>query len=165
MVGDGQLALAVDAPELDRDAACPPACAPARWPEVVEHLAESGRVAVTVAGSTESSIGRPGSTTRAASTASPTTRGEVDRLPLERPALVEAREQQQIVDEQAHPLGLARDAGHRPLEILGARGGAAAEQLGVGAHGGERRAQLVRRVGDEAAQRAGRRPRSGRASR
>ena len=41
---------------------------------------------------------------------------------------------------------------HRAREVLGALGGAAAEQLGVRAHGGERRAQLVRRVGDEAPQ-------------
>ena len=79
-------------------------------------------------------------------------RREVNRLALERPPFVEPREKEKIVDEEAHPLRLARDAGHRPLEILRMRGGAAAEQLRVRAHGGERRAQLVRRVGDEAAQ-------------
>ena len=82
----------------------------------------------------------------------PHDRREVDGLPFERAALVEAGEQEQVVDEQAHPLGLARNPRHRALEILGTCGGAAAEQLGVGAHGRQRRPQLVRRVGDEAAQ-------------
>ena len=77
---------------------------------------------------------------------------EVDRLALERPALVEPREQQQVVDEQAHALRLARDPAHRALEVGGPVGGAAREELGVGAHRGERRPQLVRRVRDEAAQ-------------
>ena len=89
---------------------------------------------------------------RAASTASRATSLELDRLALERPALVEPGEQQQVVDEQPHPPRLALDAGHRPLEVVGPLAGAAVEQLGVGAHGGERRAQLVRRIGDEAAQ-------------
>ena len=55
-----------------------------------------------------SSIGRSGSSVRAVSTASATTSSKLDRLALERPPLVEAREQQQILDEHAHPLGLAR---------------------------------------------------------
>jgi len=37
---------------------------------------------------------------------------------LERPALVEAGEQEQILHEQAHALRLAADAGHRPLEVV-----------------------------------------------
>ncbi len=74
---------------------------------------------------------------------------EGDRLELERAALVEVGEQQEVVDEHAHPLGLAADPLHRALEVVGAVGGAAAEELGVGADRGERRAQLVRGVGDE----------------
>ena len=77
---------------------------------------------------------------------------ELDGLALERPALVEPGEQEEVVDEEPHPSGLALDAVHRPLEIVRALAGAAVEELGVGAHGGERRAQLVRRIGDEAAQ-------------
>ena len=77
---------------------------------------------------------------------------ELDRLALQRPTLVEAREQQEILDEQAHPLGLTADSPHRAREILRAAFGAAREELRVGAHRGERRAQLVRGVGDEAAQ-------------
>ena len=79
-------------------------------------------------------------------------RVERDRLELERPSLVEVGEQQQVLDEHAHPLGLAADPLHRALEVVGAVGGAAGEELGVGADRGERRAQLVRGVGDEAAE-------------
>ena len=77
---------------------------------------------------------------------------ERDRLELERPALVEVGEQQQILDEDAHPLGLAADPGHRALEVVGPAGGAAGEELGVGADCGERCPELVRGVGHEAAQ-------------
>ena len=89
---------------------------------------------------------------RAVSTASRDDLGEVDRLALERPALVEPGEQQQVLDEHAHALALAADPGHRAGEVVGPPVGAALEQLGVGANGRERRAQLVRGVGDEAAQ-------------
>ncbi len=77
---------------------------------------------------------------------------QLDRLALERPSLVEPGEQQQVVDEQPHPPRLALDAGHRPLEIVRPLACAAVEELRVGAHGRERRAQLVRRVRDEPAQ-------------
>ena len=52
----------------------------------------------------------------------------------------------------AHALRLAADPAHRAREVVGPVGGAAREELGVGAHRGERRSQLVRRVGDEAAE-------------
>ena len=51
--------------------------------------------------------------------------GELDRVALERAPFIETREQQQIVDEQAHPLGLARDARHRAGEVGGPVGCAA----------------------------------------
>ena len=116
---------------------------------------------------------RSGSTARAASTASRDDVVELDRLALERPALVEPREQQQVVDEQAHPLATrARSPPSSARDRPAAGPRAAREQLGVRAHRRERRAQLVRRVGDEAAQPLLRRarargtpPRSGRASR
>ena len=79
-------------------------------------------------------------------------RPEVDSRTLERPALVEPGEQEQIVDEHAHSLRLAFDAAHRARQVVGPRLGAALEELGVRADGRERRAQLVRRVGDEPAQ-------------
>ena len=99
-----------------------------------------------------SSIGRARLERGAVSTASATTSSRSTGSVLERSSLVEAREQQQVVDEHAHAPRFALDAGHRALEVVGTRVGAAAEQLGVGADGGERRPQLVRRVGDEAAQ-------------
>ena len=77
---------------------------------------------------------------------------EGDRLERERTALVEMGQQEQVIDEHAHPLGFTADPLHRALEVVGVVGGAAAEELGVGADGGERRAQLVRGVGDEAAE-------------
>ena len=79
----------------------------------------------------------------------PHERVELDTLALEGASLVEAREQEQVLDEDAHPLGLARDAAHRPCEILRPALGSAPEELRVRPHGGEGRAQLVRRVCDE----------------
>ena len=90
--------------------------------------------------------------TRRSSTAARDEAGEVDRLAFERAALVEAREQQQVVDEHAHARRRFLDAPHRLGEIVGPGARAAPEQLGVAADRRERRAQLVRRVGDEAAQ-------------
>src|SRR5207302_5562808 len=72
-----------------------------------------------------------------------------DRLSLERAALVEVGEQQQLLDQQAHAVGLAADAGHCSLAILWMAFGLR-EQLRVGADGGDRVAQLVRGVCDEA---------------
>src|SRR5262245_66642352 len=77
--------------------------------------------------------------------------GKLDRLALERLPLVEACEQQQVVDELAHPLALAADAAHRACEVVGALVGAALEELRVRAYRRERRTQLVRRIGAEAA--------------
>ena len=94
---------------------------------------------------------RPGVAAARPSTAS-RDGGQVDRIALERAALVEAGEQQQVVDEHAHARRLALDAAHRLRQVVGAVGGAAPEQLGVAADRRERRAQLVRRVGDEPAQ-------------
>ena len=71
---------------------------------------------------------------------------DVDPLPRERPASIEPREQQQVVDERRHPGRLALDPLHRQRQVLGAVGCTAAEQLGVAADRGQRRAELVRRV-------------------
>ena len=76
-------------------------------------------------------------------------RREVDRLALERSALVEPSEQQEVVDEHAHALRLRFDARHRPGEVVGPRVGAAAEQLRVPPDRRDRRPQLVRGVADE----------------
>ena len=77
---------------------------------------------------------------------------ELHRSALERTALVEPGEQEQVVDEKAHPTRLALDPGHCALEVLGALARAPVEELGVGAHGRKWRAQLVGGVGDEAPQ-------------
>ena len=60
------------------------------------------RSPTTTALSAWSSIGPFGSTACAVSTASPTTSSSSTALALERPAVVEAREEQQVVDEHAH---------------------------------------------------------------
>ncbi len=58
---------------------------------------------------------------------------------------------QQILDEQAHALGLALDAVHGLGDVVVALDGAHAVQLGVAAHRHERSAQLVAGIADEAA--------------
>ena len=68
---------------------------------------------------------------------------ELDGLALQRPALVEPGQEKQVVDEEAHALGLAADPRHRAGEVLGPLRGAALEELRVRAHRGERRAELV----------------------
>ena len=77
---------------------------------------------------------------------------QLDRLAVERAPLVEPGEQQQIVDEETHALALALDPAHRPLQVVRPLARTTAEQLGVGPHAGERRPQLMRGIGDEAAQ-------------
>ena len=79
-------------------------------------------------------------------------RGEVERCVRGVGDLVEARERQQVLDQHAHARRLVLDPPHRLLDVSGLARGAHAEQLGVAADRGERRAQLVRGVGDEAAQ-------------
>ena len=66
--------------------------------------------------------------------------------------LVQPRQRQQVLDEHAHARGLVLDPAHRLGDVLGLARGAHAEQLGVAADRDQRRAQLVRGVGDEAAQ-------------
>ena len=96
------------------------ACARGRSPSRLSTIWRSrSRSPRTTAGSGSSSIGRSGSTARAVSTASATTSVDVDRLALERPPLVEAGEQQQVLDEHAHPLALAADPRHRAREVVG----------------------------------------------
>ena len=83
---------------------------------------------------------------------------EVERLARERPSLVEAREQQQVFDE-TRSCAPTRDE-MPAIERSRSSGRCAApreKSSAVGANGGERRAQLVRRVGDETPQLALRR--------
>ena len=74
---------------------------------------------------------------------------EVDGRLFERAALVEAGQQEQVVDERSHAHRLGLGAPHRLLQLLALFEPAAPVQLGVAADGRDRRAQLVRRVGDE----------------
>ena len=77
---------------------------------------------------------------------------EVDGVARERPALVEARQEQQVVDQRRHAHRLRLGAPHRLVELGRFGEAAVAVELGVAADGRDRRAQLVRRVGDEATQ-------------
>ena len=76
--------------------------------------------------------------------------GDVDLGALERAAGVEAGEQEQVLDQRGHPVGLGLDLG----EGRGERGRVVRRttgQLGVPVDGGEGSPQLVRGVGDELA--------------
>ena len=75
---------------------------------------------------------------------------EVERFTFERPSLIEASEQEEVVDEHAHPGGLGLDVRHRLGQVLRVGVGAATEELGVAADRRQRRPELVRRIGDEA---------------
>ena len=70
----------------------------------------------------------------------------------QRPALVEPREQEQVLDECRHAPALAADARHCLAHGLVVGQAAGAVQLRIAAHGRQRRAQLVRCVGHELAQ-------------
>ena len=78
--------------------------------------------------------------------------GQIHRLRLERPALVEPGEQQHVVDQLAHAHRLTLDPAHGIGEpgALGDRAGPV--ELGVAPDRGERGAQLVGRIGDEPAE-------------
>jgi len=73
---------------------------------------------------------------------------QVDGALLERALLVEAGQQQQVLDQQAHPDRLLLDATH---QLGGLVGSALPVELGEAPDGGQRGAQLVAGVRDEAA--------------
>jgi len=78
--------------------------------------------------------------------------GQLDRPALQRPALVEAGEQEQLLHQRAHPGRLRLDPAHRLLQVVLAGRRPAPEQPGVTAGGRHRGAQLVRGRRDEPAQ-------------
>ena len=79
-------------------------------------------------------------------------RRKVDRSDVERALLVELGQRQHVLDEASHPRRLLLGAAHRVVEGGLVAQPAEAVQLGVAADRRDRRAQLVRCVGDEAAQ-------------
>ena len=76
----------------------------------------------------------------------------VDGLAAQRPAGVEPGEQQQVVDEDAHPGGLGQYAAEGVRYLFWGVAGVPQAQLGVAADGGQGGAQLVAGVGGEPAQ-------------
>ncbi len=74
--------------------------------------------------------------------------GEVDIGDFERLPLVQACQQQQVLHERGHPLGLALHTGEGPLAVGGEMLGHP-HQLRVAADGRQRRAEFVRGVGDK----------------
>ena len=79
-------------------------------------------------------------------------RHQLDGRHLHRHALVEAGQGEEVVDQPVHAGRLGADARDDAREVLGVLGPAPLEELGVGRHGGDGGAQLVRGVGDELAQ-------------
>src|SRR5438477_33506 len=79
-------------------------------------------------------------------------RGQINGLLYRLANLVEPREREELVDEDAHPAGLLLDPAHRLLELLRVARRPEPERLGVAANGGERGAELVGGVGQEAAE-------------
>ena len=75
---------------------------------------------------------------------------EVDRLLLQWSSLIGASQQQKIVDQPRHARTFGLDPAHRIANRLCGRECSLAKKLGVAAQGGQRRAQLVGGVGDEA---------------
>ena len=74
--------------------------------------------------------------------------GEVDRFPSQGRALVETGEEQQVFDEAAHPRALLADATHHVPELAFVNR-ALPPEVGEPADRRDRRAQLVRSIGDE----------------
>ena len=95
---------------------------------------------------------RSGATARASAAASTASTPRSTGARVQRPSLVETGEQQQVVDQRRHPHRLLLGAAHRLVELGGVVETAVAVELGVAADRRDRRAQLVRRVGDEPAQ-------------
>ena len=75
----------------------------------------------------------------------------VDGLAHRVAQLVHPGQRQQVLDEHAHPRGLALDPPHRLPDLVGRARCAHAEELGVAADRSERCPQLVAGVGDEPA--------------
>ena len=121
--------------------------------QVVDDLAEPGRIAHDLDRVRGGELHRPLRAHRGGGVhrlgAQPDQFGRHD---LQREALVEAGQREQVVDQALHAGRLGADAGEDPGQIVGVLRRAPLEELGVGRHGGDRRPQLVRGVGHELAQ-------------
>ncbi len=76
-------------------------------------------------------------------------REEIDGMPVDRALLVEASEQQQVVDQQPHAASFVLDAAHGSRDIGRIGGGALPVELGVATDRGQWSAQLVAGVADK----------------
>ena len=76
--------------------------------------------------------------------------GDIDRIPLPLGMLIEASQPEHVVDQLAHPLGLQQDPAHRLIDLRALGQGALPIELGVGAKRGQRGAQLMAGLGEEA---------------
>ena len=93
---------------------------------------------------------RSGSVISARSAHSRDQGGDVHRLGVLPGLLVQAGQPEHVVDQGAHPLRLVRDAAHRLVDLVRLAQCALLVELGVGAQRGQRVAQLVAGVGEEA---------------
>ena len=75
---------------------------------------------------------------------------QVHRVPVEGALLVEAGQQEEVLDQQAHAGRLVLDPPHQAVELGRVARPALPVQLGEAPDGGQGRAQLVAGVGDEA---------------
>ena len=75
--------------------------------------------------------------------------GQIGRGEVEIRTRVQAGQQQQILDQMGHPLGLGLHPRHRVRRVFRQRGAIPAGELGVAADGGEWIAELVRGIGHE----------------
>ena len=110
----------------------------------------------TTTGSGASRVtGRSGAAATASLQASAASTARSTGRPLDGPGLVEPGQQQQVLDQCLHAGRLLLDAAHDHRQVdpgRVARSLAEAEQLGEALDRGERRAQLVRGVGQELAE-------------
>ena len=75
--------------------------------------------------------------------------GQVDLLAFQRPPGVQPRQQQHVLDELRHPVGLGFDAAHRMGHVVGELVSFALRQFGIAADRRQWGAQFVAGVGDE----------------
>ena len=153
MVRDGDPAHTVDGRDGDLDRSLLRGVHQRVSHQVAEYLAKAGVVALdddgAVRGQGDLALRSHSTGVRGGITGD---RVEVDRLSLERPALVKPGDQQHVVDEHRHAHRLLLDSPAREVRVSGRFSRTAAKHLRVAANRCQGRAQLMRRVGDKAPQ-------------